>query len=301
MKKYIFITILVFVSTNVFAQDASTAEASKEVMTIQPTIMAIPYTAKNYSIRSAYESNELVRIAITKVKEAFDQRGVNTIDFRAKLKQLNNNEILTEEQQKTLKDDVIGLSGADIYVEVEANKNKSNSGNSVNVIMTAYDAFSGESLANKVSSSPKFYTEEYEKLVEKAVEKEADNLLNTIQEKFNDIIENGRTVVIQFGVGKEASFDLDSEFGNDGYLLSEIIEEWMSENAYKNNFHLQGSTETRMVFDIVKIPLKDDKGKNYRLSKFAVKLRKYIESLGDINVNRTVNGNTLIITLNDPS
>jgi len=242
-----------------------------------------------------------VRIAITKVKEAFDQRGVNTIDFRAKLKQLNNNEILTEEQQKTLKDDVIGLSGADIYVEVEANKNKSNSGNSVNVIMTAYDAFSGESLANKVSSSPKFYTEEYEKLVEKAVEKEADNLLNTIQEKFNDIIENGRTVVIQFGVGKEASFDLDSEFGNDGYLLSEIIEEWMSENAYKNNFHLQGSTETRMVFDIVKIPLKDDKGKNYRLSKFAVKLRKYIESLGDINVNRTVNGNTLIITLNDPS
>ncbi len=298
--------MVLFFSQSICGQDATETEAlkqdeKKEVLTIQPTIMAIPFTSKGNSIRSVYEHNELVRIAITKVKEAFDQRGVNTIDFRAKLKQLNNNEILTEDQQKTLKDDVIGLSGADIYVEVEANKNVSNSGNSVNVIMTAFDAFSGESLANKVASSPKFYTKEYEKLVEKAVEAEADNLLNTIQEKFDDIIENGRTVVVQLGVGEEASFDLDTEFGEDGYLLSEIIEEWMSENAYKSNFHMQGATETRMIFDIVKIPLKDGKGKNYRLSKFAVKLRKHIEALGDIDVDRTVNGNTLIITLNDPS
>lgn len=298
MNKLLICFGVIFYGWHTQAQEPS-KDASSPV-TVQPTIMVIPFAPSGVSLRNTYESNELMRIAITKVKEAFDQRGVNTIDFRAKLKQLDNNDILTEDQQRTMKDEVIQMSGADIYVEVEANKNASNTGNSVDVIMSAYDAFSGESLANKVSSSPKFYTDNYEKLVEKAVEAETDNLLNTIQEKFNDIIENGRTVVLQVGIGEEAPFDLDSEIGDKGSLLSELIEDWVQKNAYKNYYHLQGSTATRMIFDIVKIPLKDENEKNYRLSKFAAGLRNYLEGLG-MEVERTINGNNLILTLKEPS
>ena len=97
---------------------------------VQPTIMVIPFTKQGQSLRNKVESDDLIRIAMSKVKEGFDGRGVNTIDLRAKLKQLNNNEILQEDQQSEIKDQVIQLSGADVYVEVEARANRSSTGNS---------------------------------------------------------------------------------------------------------------------------------------------------------------------------
>lgn len=294
MKNLFAFLILTFAFTTThFGQDAATATTASA--TIQPTIMAIPFARENQSLRGNYERNELVRIAITKVKDGFDQRGVNTIDFRAKLKQVSNNEVLTEDQQSSMKDDLISLSGADIYVEVEANPNRSNTGNSVTIIMTAYDAVSGESLANKVSNSPKFYTDNYEKLVEKAVEAEIENLLNTIQEKFNDIRENGRTVVLTVGVDIDADFDLDEETA-EGDLLSEAIEDWVADNSLKGYYHMQGSTETKIIFDIVKIPLKDDKGRSYRVSKLASKLRNHLKKQG-FAASRTIQGNNVVMTL----
>lgn len=270
--------------------------AQEEQVTIQPTIMAIPFAKEGASTRSAYEYSELNRIAITKVKEAFDQRGINTIDFRAKLKQLQNSEIMTEDQEMTLKDEVIKMSGADIYIEVEANKDRSHTGNSVTCIMTAFDASSSESLANKVATSPRFKTENYEKLTQKAIEAEVDNLLNTIQEKFNDIVKNGRTVTMEVGVEIGSDLDLDSEVDDSGAYLSEIIEEWVEENSHNNYFHVQGQSETRMVFDIIKIPLKDANGKNYRVSKFMIKLRKFLKSKG-IKADRTITGSSIVVTL----
>ncbi len=275
----------------------SVSIAQETAPTIQPTIMAIPFAKEGQSIRSVYENNELVRIAITKIKEAFDSRGVNTIDLRAKLKQVNNNEILTEEQQTSLKDDLIALSGADIYVEIEANPNYTKTGNSVSLIMTAYDAVSGESLANKVANSPKFYTEDLERLTEKAVEAEADNLLNVMQEKFTDIRENGRTIVLTIGVDQVADFDLDAKT-MEGDLLSELIEDWVADNSFKNYYHIQGSTETKMIFDIVKVPVKDNKGRNFRISKFAAKFRNFIKEEG-YTASRDIQGNNIVITLNN--
>ncbi len=292
MKKNIFLFLSIILCTaSVFSQ----VDSGSSTPVIQPTIMAIPFAPMGQSIRTNYEKNDLVRIAITKVKEGFDNRGVNTIDFRAKLKQLNNNEVLTEEQKSSIKDDLIGLSGADIYVEVEAKKNTSGSGNSATVIMSAYDAVSGESLANKVATSPKFYTDNYEKLVQKAVETEIENLLNTIQSKFNDIRENGRTVTMQIGVSADADYDLDMETP-DGDLLADAIENWVADHAYKGYYHLQGSTENRIVFDIVKIPLKDEKGRNFRVSKLAALFRNYAKTLG-LQSSRTIQGHNVVITL----
>ncbi len=283
--------LLLAAGTAGLAQDEKPAPT-----TIQPTIMAIPFTPEGRSLRQNFERNDILRIAITKVKEAFDDRGVNTIDFRAKLKQLNNTGALTDEQQRSIKDDVVALSGADIYVEVEAKKNHSSTGNSVTVIMTAYDAFSGESLANKVSTSPKFKTTNFAKLTEKAVEAEIDNLLNTIQEKFNDIVENGRTIVLNIGLSEDADYDFDAEVDDSGDLLSDLIEDWVQDASFKNYYHLQGVTDTKMIFDLVKIPLKDDRGRSYRVSKFGARFKKFLKSKG-LDASRVINGNNLVFTL----
>jgi len=158
MRIIAFLIIFSFVNL-LHAQNEVQADMNKN---IQPTIMVIPFAPKGVQLRDAYEKNELVRIAVTKVKEGFDSRGVNTIDLRGKLKQSANTAALQDGQEESDKDDVIRNSGADIYVEVEATKDKSSTGNSATVIMTAYDAFSGESFANKVSTSQKFYTDNFD-------------------------------------------------------------------------------------------------------------------------------------------
>ncbi|GLR18778.1 DUF6175 family protein [Portibacter lacus] len=292
MKKYIFSIAL---STLCILFATSKGVSQEEMANIQPTIMVIPFAKKNDNLRSAYERSEIVRIAITKVKEAFDERGVNTIDLRAKLKQLNNTEALTEDQASGLKDEVLSISGADIYVEVEASANKGSSGNSVNIIMTAFDAFSGESLSNKTANSPTMYTDNFEKLAEKAVESEIDNLLNTIQEKFNDIIKNGRTIVVNVGVSDEADYDLDADTP-DGDLLSDYIEFAIEDLAYNNYYHVQGVTQNKIIFDIVKVPLKTEDGRAYRVSRFASSLRKKLKEIG-YESDRVITGNNVVITL----
>lgn len=273
-----------------------TSTAAKDTKTAQPTIMAIPFAKEGQSLRAVFENDEITRIAITKVKEGFDKRGVNTIDLRAKIKQTNNNAALQENQVSETKDEVIANSGADIYVEVEASKNYSPTGNSVNIIMTAYDAFSGESFANKTSASPKMKTDNYEKLTEKAVEAELDNLLNTIQEKFNDIHINGRTITFNIGISPDSDLKMDSEIDDSGDLISEIIESWIEKNAFRSNYHLQGVTDNKITFDLVKIPLFDEDGKNFRLTKFSQEFRKFMRSKS-VDAKADIQGNNIVFTI----
>jgi hypothetical protein len=293
MKKIIFFALFTFNCFCTYSQGV--AEVPKK--NNQPTIMVIPFTRAGSDLRTELENNELVRIAITKVKEAFDQRGVNTIDVRAKIKQVNNTAALQTEQKSSIKDEVINNSGADVYIEVEANANYSNTGNSITLILTAFDAFSGESYANKVATSQKFYTTNFEKLVEKAAETEVPNLLNTIQEKFNDIIENGRTITIKVGIGESSKLKMDTEISKGGDFLSDAIEDYIVDKSYKKKYHMQGVTDLQITFDLVKVPMKDENGNAYRVSKFASDFRRFLKSK-EINCSQTINGSTLVFTIN---
>ena len=295
------LSLLCLFSVQLIAQDAAPAAVSASPAgprTIQPTIMPLPFSAGRVTNREAYERDDLVRVAITQLKTAFDERGVNTIDFRAKLDQLANQETLQADQAYDIKDEVIRMSGADIYVEVEAKRVPGPQGNSAQVLLSAYDAYSGESLANVTSHSKRFNTNDYGRLVAKAVEEVAVEFLNTMQSKFDLMIEQGRTVVLTVGLDETADFDFDSEFGEDEDLLSDLLQDWLADNAHQGYFHVQGLSTTKAVFDIVKIPLKNEKGRNYRPSKFAAELRKYLKSLG-LDAERTVNGNNITVTLKE--
>ena len=79
MKRILF-TILIALSTAyAFAQ-----------MTSQPKIMVIPYTKQGEDIRTILEADQNKRVVLTKIKEAFDERGFSTIDFIAKLKAIES-------------------------------------------------------------------------------------------------------------------------------------------------------------------------------------------------------------------
>jgi hypothetical protein len=89
---------------------------------------------------------------------------------------------------------------------------------------------------------------------------------------------------------------MSSEIAPENLPLSDQIELWMEKNAYKNNYHIQGTTDLRMIFDDVKIPLKDSTGKNYNPNKFALEIFKFFRSL-NLQVEKDIKGNTIYITI----
>ena len=86
---------------------------------VQPKMMVIPYTKEGEDIRTVLEADENKRIVLTKIKEAFDERGVTTIDFIAKLKAMESGNVFNLDNKQDAKSLIIDMSGADIYVEAE--------------------------------------------------------------------------------------------------------------------------------------------------------------------------------------
>lgn len=270
--------------------------AQNSVNTVQPKIMVIPYVKEGEDIRTILEADFNKRTAISEVKKAFDSRGFTTVDFVGKLKAAKDNQIMTSDNQTDLKTQIIEMSGCDIYVEVEIEPNMSSSGNSINLILQAYEASTGNSLANENCRSNKFYTNDMSVLAAKAVEKCMEQFLNTMQIKFTDIVNNGKSVIVDFSFAQSSGYTMESEFGSEGLPFSDVLEEWVSNNAVKNNYHIQGTTSLKMIFDDIRIPLKDKTGKNYNSNKYALDIFKFLKGLG-LNPSKIIKSNTIYITV----
>ncbi|MCH5308866.1 MAG: hypothetical protein J1E58_03315 [Prevotella sp.] len=293
MKKIVALLHLVFFAIGCMAQSVS-----------QPKIMVIPYTKQGEDIRTVLEADENKRIVLTKIKEAFDERGYSTIDFVAKLKAIESGNTFNIDNQADIKSQIIDMSGADIYVEAEitcqqnAAVGHDKSESRVKIIVTSYDAATGASLSNKIGESGVFYTNDIAKLGMKAISSCADDFLKIMQEKFTAMAENGRSAMVQIGLSEATDYNFESEVGNQGLQLQDEIELWIEEHAYNGDYHIQGATKTKMIFDDVKLPPMDTTtGKSYTLSKLSIEFMRFFRGLG-ISISRSTRGNTLYITIN---
>jgi len=293
MRKTLFFLLTLFLLHNIYAQDQ--LNATSKVTTVQPKIMVIPFTKEGEDIRTILENDINKRVVLTKVKERFDLRGFTTVDFLAKLKSAKESSIFNSVSQNDLKATLIQYSGADIYVSTEIDYQQSVNGNSITLVLTAFEVSTGNSISNKVGFSGKWLTDDVAKLTIKAVDNCIEEFLNVMQDKFTEIVKNGRSINVDLSLDKQSQYNFSSEFN--GLPLSDIIEEWFEKNAYKNNYHIQGTTNTRMILDDVKIPLKDiETGNNYNPNKFALSLYKFLKDL-NFAVTKDIKSGTIYITL----
>lgn len=287
MQKLLTALFSILVSSICFAQTSLT----------QPKIMVIPFTKDGEDIRTVLDNDVNRRIAIAKVKEGFDNKGYTTVDFVGKLKAARDNQVFTSDNQTDIKSKIIEMSGCDIYVVTEVDSKKDNSGSSVNVILSSYEVSTGNSLSNKVGSSGKFFTDDIGKLTSKAVEKCIDDFTQTMVTKFTEIEKNGQSVLVDISFGEASSVNMTSEIGNDKLALSDILENWFSKNTVNNNYHIQGTTNLKMIFDDVKIPLRDKNNNRYTSNKYALEFFNFLKSLG-LQPSRKIKGNSIYITIN---
>jgi len=258
--------------------------------------MVIPYVKEGEDLRTILEADFNKRIAISEVKKAFDSRGFTTVDFVGKLKAAKDNQIFTSDNQTDIKTQIIEMSGCDIYVEVEIQSDNSSSGSQVTLILQGREASTGNSLSNQTGRSGKFYTTDFAKLSSKAVESCIEPFLVTMQEKFTDIVNNGKSVIVDFSFAQSSGHTMESEIGSDGLPFSDVLEEWVGKNSVKNNYHIQGTSNLKMIFDDIRIPLKDAAGNNFSSNKYALDIFKFLKSLG-LSPSKQVKGNTIYVTI----
>ena len=123
-----------------------------------------------------------------------------------------------------------------------------------------------------------------------------DRFLDTMQEKLMDIAEKGQSIAVSVGIDETSARAMSQEVGADGRALSDALEMWVEENAYNGNYHIQGTTAQQMLFDDIRIPLKDDNVRTYNINKFGLKLLTFFKNLG-IKIERTTSNNMLIVTI----
>lgn len=291
--------LILFISFSLpaFAQNPAT-NSGGQVVQIQPSIMVIPMKKQGEDYRQLLENGVEKRLAISRVKAAFDSRGFTTVDFEAELKKVTTLGAFNGDTQTDVKDAIVRNSGADIFVEVDINVMRGQSGTEVTIILEAFESATGRSLSNDDESSGKYYTDDIAKLAGKAIDGMKENFLNQLQLKFTEIVTNGRSVYIEFGLGPDATINFQSEVNDDGDLLSEVIGDWMKDNAYKNYAKKGGSTALKVIYDDVRLPLKDQEtGLNYEIESFGRAIRLFLRSM---NIKATVDypRGQIVVTVN---
>ena len=279
---------------------AATTPSTPTSATVQPRIMVIPRVKEGQDLRTVLDQEIALRIGLAKVKEAFDRRGFSTVDFVGRLKAANDIGLFTSDRQSDVREQVIQFSGADIFVEVEVASTTSAQGNSSLVILGAYEAATGTSLANKIGNSGRFYDASAEQLIQRAIDSSADELLNTMQAKFSVMLDEGRSILVDVSLKQAIRTTFDMVPQGQTASLGELIEAWLSENAFRHNYHLQGTTGVRMLFDDVRLPLRDPKTqRSYGTNQFGTLFAAYLRSLG-LTITRDIKGNTLFLSVTAP-
>jgi hypothetical protein len=276
---------------------------AQEVTQVQPSIMVMPFTKEGEDIRTILDNDFNTRLAVTLVKDAFDQRSFTTVDFTAKLKQATNAGIFTSaKSQSDLQTEIIRMSDADLCVLVDAELVKcpgySQQAHVYRAILTGYLSATASSLANKVLESP-CNEADAGALAKRALRLEAlEPFMNTLGMKFQNVRAEGLPVYLEVGIAQNATdLSMETEIGSDHLPLKDALRIWLEDNAYKNYVQVGGTSNIKMIVNDVRTPLRHPKtGRNYSPADFSLSLLRHLQTLG-LKASREEKGYQLFFTL----
>lgn len=281
-----------------FGQAADAKPPCDDTKTSRPSIMVIPRVKEGQDIRKVIDEDFASRVAISKVQEAFNQRGFTTVDFVAKLKAATAQDVFTSDAISDYKTQLLQYANPDIYVEVDYSTRKSNGLTTATVILSGHDCATGNQLGTK-SADRSNQLDDPAILVGGIMSNIADPFLNDMQSKFTEMIQDGRQVSIVFKFMDGSPWNETAEVETKDYKeLGQVIEEWISDKSVKHNYAAPRSTTNALYYDDVRIPLRDPVTcKNYTSTMFRRDITALLRSCGATSTP-TVNGAQIILTIN---
>lgn len=274
----------------------SMEETQEEI--ILPTIMVVPYKTQGQTYASILQNDFDRRMAVGKVQDGFNKKGVTTIELEGKLNATNRALEFESDNADSNDRQLLQNSGTDVYVTVDLQKDMSASGSRVSLSMKAYETASGNILASKQGWTNRFRTNSLDQLCVYAVDDLLEPFLKDISTNFARKIQTGNSVVLRFSIAGSSYKSLDDPAGSKNYPLADMLRLWVRKNAKNGKYHLQGVVGEEMIFDNVQIPNKDESGTVMDVGDFAFAVWEYLNS-ENISCSKRIDGNSIYITITD--
>lgn len=288
--KWIFINFFLLFVTNLFGQ------AKK------PTLMVLPsdnWCVQRYFItefdnqgtkmkvpnyKQAFQEDNEIGQVISKIGALLIDRGFPLKDAEQEIKNI---------ELKSAEDAVISSASnsvsiaetpidilkkrakADIIIQIWWSLNKVENGRSVNFILEAFDTYTNKRIASSTGTSSMYVDKVIPQMLQETINEHIDPFVSQLQNYFTDMFTNGREVSI--GIKKWQNWKQSLETEYEGKELSEIIEDWMQKNSFKNKYNISDQTETFIKFEQVRIPVTDSQNKAIDARMFLRELQKYLK------------------------
>ncbi len=256
--------------------------------------------------QKAFDENPEISMVIGAMQDFMTNEGYQVADLSASLARINNraardNMTMTKGGALVSSpiDELNKVAKCDITVEVFYTVKRDGPYKFVEFNVSAIDSYTSTPISTgnmgRGTSAPS--TDMVNQLGE-AVLSFKDKFISDMDMYYNRLFENGRQIYVRCTLAEDSPMDYEEEY--DGEELSQLIENWVSDNAFKGNYSLIDKTENEVTFDYVNIPMvyTDANGRERGTDAnwFGSKLRKFIEGqtgvkckldlvgLGEINI-----------------
>jgi hypothetical protein len=290
MKKHLFSVILMTVCClSAFGQ------AKK------PTLMVVPSDAwcKEHGFEQAFDNqgttemipdykaavstDKSLNAVISKINILMADRGFPLKDLQQNVKSITN--LSAEDRLIRSKtsgaqitesplDRLRRTAKADIILEIDWTVNTMGPKSSITYNLRGLDAYSNKQVAGAEGTGKGSFSAEIPVLLEEAVQDHMDAFAAQLQEHFDDLLTNGREVVLDLRIFDTSNVDFEKEYGD--YELNEVIDNWLADNCVNHRFSKSDATETMILYEQVRIPLYKANGMAQDTYGFARELARFL-------------------------
>lgn len=222
---------------------------------------------------------------ITKINTLMSDRDFPLKDLSAVTKSLEANQAIdamtTTKSGAGLMESPLDVlkrnANADIIIELNWSINTVGPKRSITYSLAAKDAYTDKQVAGCQGTGTPSFSAELPVLLEEAVVGSMDNFTSQLQSHFDDMMENGREVIMEVKVVDNSSgIDLTSEY--EGNELTDIIDDWVSDNTVNHRYNLSQGSENFLKFEQVRIALYQANGRPNDTRRWARELTKFLSS-----------------------
>ncbi|MEI7422422.1 MAG: DUF6175 family protein [Prolixibacteraceae bacterium] len=167
-------------------------------------------------------------------------------------------------------------SKADIIIQIWWKVNKTDQGKSVSFIIEAFDAYTSKRIASSTGNGTPNNKDIVPILLQTAISGNIDPFIGQLQSHFDDMINNGREILLTVKRWDSWDQNLETEIG--GEEITDHINSWMQKNTVKGKFSTPDATENFIKFDQVRIPIFDINNNALDARQFAKGLQKFLKA-----------------------
>lgn len=233
--------------------------------------------------KTAVATDKQLNAVISKINILMADKGFPLKDLQQNLKSIAN--LSAEDRLITSKtsgaaitesplDRLRRTAKADIILEIDWTVNTVGPKISITYNLRALDAYSNKQVAGVEGTGDPSFSAELPVLLEEAVQDHMDAFAERLQSHFDDLLTNGREVVLDMRIFDTSAVDFEKEY--DGYELNEIIDNWLADNCVNHRFSKSDATETMILYEQVRIPLYKANGMAQDTYGFARDLARFL-------------------------